>query len=242
MEVVQQGVLSLKEKMAMVKHDIQQVEQNTAHSMARLVQLDTIKTRMQATSGALQEADNWTSLNTDVEAAIEAGDIERTSTILLGMVRSLAVLSNVPDFEERRARLTSLQNQLEARVGPRLVEALAARNLVDTRFCLTVFADMNRQSRVETYYSGCIKSRVQNIWRDCSGANQADLIQWLPQFYGYLTTLWKDECTWTEHAFGTRKHDPQLVAHAFAMALQACAEPMTKVLQALATTKGRGPC
>ena len=63
------------------------MEKNTAQSMARLVELDTVKTRMQATSSALQEADNWTSLNADVEAAFEANDIDRISNILLGMVR-----------------------------------------------------------------------------------------------------------------------------------------------------------
>ena len=35
--------------------------------MATLIELDTIKTRMAATSAALQEADNWTTLSADAE-------------------------------------------------------------------------------------------------------------------------------------------------------------------------------
>lgn len=231
--------MSLKEKMALVKRDIELVEHNTAQSMSRLVQLDTVKTRMEATSNSLQEADNWTSLNADVEAAFEASDIERIGSILLGMVRSLAVLSNVPDYEERRARLASLHNQLEALVGPRLVEALASRRLPDTKFCLTIFADMNRHGRIDTYYNGCIKARVADLWRDCSAkAADGDLPRWLPLFYGRLTTLWRDEHTWVAQAFAEHRHDPQFVAHAFAMALQACAEPMTKALHGFVAERG----
>jgi len=45
------------------------VEQDTAQSMATLVELDRVKVRMEATSSALQEADNWTTLSQNVDRA-----------------------------------------------------------------------------------------------------------------------------------------------------------------------------
>ena len=90
---------------------------------------------------------------------------------------SLAVLSNVPDIGERRARLTSLQNQLEALVGPQLVEALSSHDQTDVRFCLTIFADMNRQSRVETYYAGCCKNRIMQLWKECADSPDRTMLQ-----------------------------------------------------------------
>lgn len=43
------------------------MEHNTAASMQTLVKLDTLKGRMVASSQALREADNWTTLSTDIE-------------------------------------------------------------------------------------------------------------------------------------------------------------------------------
>lgn len=43
------------------------VEHNTAASMQTLVKLDSLKGRLVASSQALREADNWTTLSTDIE-------------------------------------------------------------------------------------------------------------------------------------------------------------------------------
>ena len=44
-----------------------QVEQATAASMQTLVTLDTLKGRLVASSQALHEADNWTTISSDIE-------------------------------------------------------------------------------------------------------------------------------------------------------------------------------
>ena len=77
-DVITQEVGSLRDRMASVKGEIVDVEkvvahpstsiaftvlrQNTSACMATLVAMDEVKARMEATSAALQEADNWTSL------------------------------------------------------------------------------------------------------------------------------------------------------------------------------------
>ena len=68
-----------------------QVERDTADSMKLLMQLDEVKTRMEATSEALQEADNWETLSAEVEDAFASNDLPRISSTLLGMKRSLMV-------------------------------------------------------------------------------------------------------------------------------------------------------
>lgn len=66
---------------------IEEVEQDTAQSMATLVELDRVKVRMEATSGALQEADNWTTLSEAVDEAFQDGNLDKMSSTLLGMQR-----------------------------------------------------------------------------------------------------------------------------------------------------------
>ena len=55
------------------------MESDTAHSMQRLVELDTIKNRMLLTQTALQEADNWTTLSDNVEEVFATRDILKVS-------------------------------------------------------------------------------------------------------------------------------------------------------------------
>lgn len=55
---------------------------------------------MEATSAALQEADNWETLSADVDAAFASTDLPRISTTLLGMKRSLMVCG----IREQRVR------------------------------------------------------------------------------------------------------------------------------------------
>ena len=51
-----------------------QVERETAQSMQTLVELDSIKGRMQSSLEALREADNWTTLSADVEDVFSSQD------------------------------------------------------------------------------------------------------------------------------------------------------------------------
>ena len=53
----------------------EQVERDTAASMSCLVELDEVKTRMESSLQALQEADNWTSLAADVDIVFQSQDI-----------------------------------------------------------------------------------------------------------------------------------------------------------------------
>ena len=49
--------------------------------MRSLVELDAIKTRMQGSLEALQEADNWTTLAADVQTVFDSQDIQKVCSI-----------------------------------------------------------------------------------------------------------------------------------------------------------------
>lgn len=59
----------------------------------------------------------------------ESGDIEAIANKLFSMQKSLAVLLNVVDYEDKRLQLEGLKNRLEAIASPKLVQALTATNL-----------------------------------------------------------------------------------------------------------------
>ena len=66
-EQLQQEVAHLKLKLKGVEQEVGKVEKDTTQSMEYLIKLDILKNKMNATSKALQEADNWTTLMADVE-------------------------------------------------------------------------------------------------------------------------------------------------------------------------------
>jgi len=53
------------------------------------MELDTVKSRMQDASRALQEADNWTVLSSDVDKVFESGDVKAVSATYRIKVRTL---------------------------------------------------------------------------------------------------------------------------------------------------------
>lgn len=98
-----------------------QVNRETESSMEALVKMDTFKSRIQvrkfnhinpsevilncylfqSTSQALKEADNWTTLSSEIEDALDSGDLEVIAAKLAGIQSSLKILSHVPDYEDR---------------------------------------------------------------------------------------------------------------------------------------------
>ena len=64
-----------------------------------------------------------------MEGAFQARDIARISNIIVGMKRSLMVLTDVPDYADRQQLVHVLENRLEAQLAPMLVDAFNAHDL-----------------------------------------------------------------------------------------------------------------
>lgn len=59
----------------------------------------------------------------------ESGDVEAIANKLFSMQKSLAMLVNVIDYEDKKLQLEGLKNRLEAIASPKLVQAFTAANL-----------------------------------------------------------------------------------------------------------------
>merc|ERR1719391_575116 len=100
-EQLQQEAALLKDKLSAVKSDVEEVERETEENMHTLVQMDSVKERLSETSRALQEADNWTMLDNQVEDAFENNDLDVVAEKLMGMQGSLRLLQHAADYQER---------------------------------------------------------------------------------------------------------------------------------------------
>eukprot|EP00794_Sanderia_malayensis_P016066 gene16066-17689_t len=200
-EGIKSEAVALKEQMKMVKDDIKKVDENTSQSMKILVEIDNVKERMQAASKALQEADNWTTLSSDVDNIFEAGNVDEIAEKLIGMQKSLVVLEDVPDFAERRRFLESLKNKLEALLSTKLVMAFNSHNLDAARRYVEIFTEIGRLAQLQTYYNNCHRGKLIKIWNELREDPTTGVASWLPKFYDNLISLWHEEIAWCGQVF-----------------------------------------
>lgn len=74
-----------------------------------------------------------------LKQVFESGDIEAISNKLFSMQKSLAMLANVVDYEDKKLQLEGLKNRLEAMASPRLVQAFTAANLGNILWSINIF-------------------------------------------------------------------------------------------------------
>lgn len=153
--------LSLRQSAPSILYYKQSLHWNIAHGNGYVLTgrpahisglVNQVKTRMIETSSALQEADNWSSLSEDIDAAFQTGDLKAISSKLLGMQRSLMVLSEHDDFADRNHRLGMLQDQFEALLQPKLEEAYLAHSADTARDLVVMLKDADREHQAAQAY------------------------------------------------------------------------------------------
>lgn len=201
-ESIRHDASLLKEQMTLVKEDIRAVEETTAQSMKMLMELDTVKSRMQDASRALQEADNWTVLSSDVDKVFESGDVKAIAAKLEGMHRSLTVLQDVPDYAQRRRLLEGLKNRLEALLSPKIVAAFNNHSLDDTKEYVKIFTNIERLDQLQSYYVRCHKAKLQKTWKEVPTEDpNKSMLEWVSKFYDLILSTWHTEVSWCAQVF-----------------------------------------
>ncbi|KAF9812380.1 hypothetical protein SFRURICE_005491, partial [Spodoptera frugiperda] len=115
--MLQQKLLSLEQK-------VQSVEEQTGHSIESLQKIDTLKSRLENAASALREADKWAALATSLEDILESGVPTQSDKLaelaeqVAAMTASLEVLSDAPDYENKRLQLETLSHS-DVRVSVR---------------------------------------------------------------------------------------------------------------------------
>lgn len=139
------------------------------------------------------------------------------------MQKSLAMLANVVDYEDKKLQLEGLKNRLEAIASPRLVQAFTAANLGKTcrvginsfalrdmivllyvsyyTLCLEqsktyvdIFGKMERLPQLLKYYHNCLKVSLGQEWRrTIELAQDENVTYWLRTYYDKLLSSWHEQ-------------------------------------------------
>jgi len=200
-EQLQQEASLLKDKLSAVKADIESVEKETGENMHTLVQMDRVKERLSETSRALQEADNWTMLDNQVEDAFENNDVDVVAEKLGGMQGSLRLLQHAADYQERVEHLESLKNRLEATLSPQLVAAFTNFDREAAIRLVAIFRGMERDKQLTKYYCKCTRAGLLQKWTEIVNTSEEGVGCWLEEFYKALLSLGQENAAWCVQVF-----------------------------------------
>lgn len=201
-ETMRQEAQLLQEQMKTVKEDFIKVERDSTTSMKNLLKIDTVKSRMQEANKALREADNWTTLSSDVEQVFESGAVSAIAGKLIGMQNSLEILVDVPDYKERCQQLEELKNRLEAMLSPPLVAAFNVQSVEAAQSYVKIFRDIKRLPELQKCYHKCQKEHLLQQWRQIVEIDpDGTITDWLNNFYDILSSTWHSQTSWLGQVF-----------------------------------------
>ncbi|RUS20640.1 Golgi complex component 7-domain-containing protein [Endogone sp. FLAS-F59071] len=202
LQLMKEDALSTKAGVEAVRNDLSRVENDTSRALERLKQLDLVKNRMEACRAALREAENWSNLESEASRIFAAGDHDRAAVRLQDARRSLNVFQNTPEYEQRRALLERLQNELERAVRPQLVQALVDHDAVACHKYFVIFDRIQRTSDFMDCYFDSRKEPLVNMWREQTLLEDSNvgLIQ-LAQFYQECFVVLNEEYAWCGSIF-----------------------------------------
>ncbi|CAF0742710.1 unnamed protein product [Adineta steineri] len=192
-DVLRHEATLLQEQMRTVRGDVQKVNQETADGMRNLIELDSVKNRIQLASKALQEADNWVTLSAQIDDVFESKDTVQIATKLLAMQQSLKILTDVPDYADRVNRLETLKNRLEALMSPTVIAAFNTQDIEMARSFAHLFQSIDRAEQLEDLYVTSVKTRLDARIRELIDSTNKEHELIFITIYDYLSNLWQDE-------------------------------------------------
>ncbi|CAG2100750.1 unnamed protein product [Medioppia subpectinata] len=193
-EGLQTDSLQLKTQLIANKQKLDKMTSDSSKSMQRLITLDVIKTRMTDTCKALEEADNWTTLWTDVEEVFVSGDMSAIASKLVGMQNSLNILIDVSDYEQRVQRLEELKDKFEAMIETEVVNSFTSQTSDSAHLYVKLFKDMKRLPKLKNYYHKCLKNQILMEWKRIIVLDpEESVIDWMNGLHDFLLSLWHSQ-------------------------------------------------
>ncbi|KAI8807162.1 oligomeric Golgi complex subunit 7 [Cladochytrium replicatum] len=178
---------------------------STHTAFAALEKLDHVRARMESTRNSLREAESWSSLASEMEALFASKAYDAAATKLAEAERSLVLLQQTTDYDDKKALLHSLQDQLDTALKPQAVRVLSEYDASGARPCLDLFELIHRRSKFLDIYFSIRTSPLLRLWtqydEDVAAGRAGDLPTWIEGFYGEVSLLVTKELAWTPAVF-----------------------------------------
>ena len=200
--------------------------ETTSKALEQLQFLDSVKRGMEAARVVLQEAENWSTLESEITSLIKEASYAKAAIRLSEAAKSMSVFQHTPEYESRRTLMINLQNQTEAALSAALVAAINVRDVAACKNFHEIFGRIEREGEFRNYYFGARRIGIQDLWSTTSlsdvqteseSSNSGYSLKFselLARFFGDLLTLVNEERSSIPSIFSTAP-DPTMILSLF---------------------------
>ena len=175
-----------------------------------LIELDSVRRNMEITRDSLKEAENWNSLEMEMDAILVSKDYAKAAKRLQEASQSLSLLSATHEYQSRKAVLEKFQNDLQKLLVLSLKEAVLSMNSEQVVHLNHLYKLIQRESEYNdtlnhiktqdliqkwTEFDSDSKIRIA-MTKPCLEGQDSPLIEWMNQFYSHVYTQLSKDYTW----------------------------------------------
>ncbi|KDQ54493.1 hypothetical protein JAAARDRAFT_113076, partial [Jaapia argillacea MUCL 33604] len=166
---MREGAISLQDSLSRVQAiSSVQGSELTATALDRIHFLHNVKDQMVAARAVLQEAESWSSLDSEVTSLLGDHKYDQAAERLSDASKSMFVFQNTVEYDARHTLMVSLQNQLEASLSSALVAAINDHDIATCRRYFSIFTRIQREAEFRDYYIGSRRGPVVTQWSSFS--------------------------------------------------------------------------
>ncbi|PVG00637.1 hypothetical protein CPB86DRAFT_729002 [Serendipita vermifera] len=205
----------------------------TTKALEQIKYLDAVRKGMEAARAVLQEAENWSTLESEITTLLKENSYSKAATRLSEAAKSMSVFQHTPEYEARRTLMINLQNQTEAALSSALVASINSRDIAACKNFYEIFSKIEREGEFRNYYFGARRLGILDLWNnavlsdvhgekrdpnlsDDSGPSRGYSLKFnelLGRFYADLLTLINEERSSIPTIFSSIPDPTSIISH-----------------------------
>ncbi|ORX56683.1 hypothetical protein BCR36DRAFT_320308 [Piromyces finnis] len=163
-ENMRKDIRIMQESINHVRMEYRKFNTDSSEVIQPMFLLDTIRLRMEDTRKLLKEAENWSNLSLEMDDIFNNKEYERAAVTLEDAQKSLALLKNSSDYEEKRELLRKYLNRLEAELSPLLLQTIKSKDIKNLKKYQKIFKKIDRESEFYGCYFRNVKQEIIRYW------------------------------------------------------------------------------
>ncbi|KAF8716536.1 Golgi complex component 7 (COG7), partial [Rhizoctonia solani] len=169
-QVMREAALSLQSALHTLQSNsatntlLPQSNNETTSALDRLHTLSQTHSNMTAAYELLKKAEAWSTLESDVARLLASSEFDAAADRLAASTTSLQVFEGTSEYENAKALMVSLQNQLEAGLSTAVVNAVNRMDFETCKRYYLIFGRIQRESEFKYYYNGIRRASLIKLW------------------------------------------------------------------------------
>ncbi|CAE7207749.1 unnamed protein product [Rhizoctonia solani] len=161
----------------------------TTTALERLHTLSQTHSNMTAAHELLKKAEAWSTLESDVTRLLANSEFDAAADRLAASTTSLQIFEGTSEYDNAKALMVSLQNQLEAGLSTAVVNAVNRMDFETCKRYYLIFGRIQRESEFKYYYNGIRRAALVKIWTSYEDTTDLSFSDFFSKFFSEFLAL-----------------------------------------------------